>query len=210
MAEIIKSFVYEMPDDYLYQTNTLGKTASWTYRGPDKIWVFVDKETNKLALNNYLTKEEDGDVYPTPPEYIKVEIDAEQDPLMATLIGASERVDYATLPQYSETMPDGTVYERPLNPAPDHTYETFEIEYDPSTGYFKRPFPWKKPHVTWDDIRRVRNGALDYADPRINDDTPPALKKQWEDYKQFLRDLPQLYEGKDPWKVSFPRNPMGD
>lgn len=210
MADIIKTFVYEMPDDYLHQTKVLGKSASWTYKGPSKIWIFINKETNKIVMGQYFTEEEDGATYPTPPEYIKVEIDAEQNPLIATLMDAGERVDYATLPQHSETMPDGTVYSRPLNPAPDHTFETVDIEYDTATNSFKKPFPWKKPHMTWEGIRRARNGALDYSDPRINDDTPAALKQEWEAYKQVLRDLPKLYEGVDPWKVSFPRNPMGE
>ena len=37
------TFTYDAPDDYLYQTNELGKTGTWTYNGPDKIWYSAAK-----------------------------------------------------------------------------------------------------------------------------------------------------------------------
>ena len=49
MNKITKTFTYDCPDDYLYDTNALGKTGEWTYTGPDKIWVLVDNTTNKFA-----------------------------------------------------------------------------------------------------------------------------------------------------------------
>ena len=33
MANITKTFTYDLPDEYLAQTNADGNTASWTYEG---------------------------------------------------------------------------------------------------------------------------------------------------------------------------------
>lgn len=210
MAKIVKKYTYNIADDYLYQTNDLGKTAEWTYNGPDKIWVFVDKETLKLVNNVFYTEEENGANIPEPLDQIKVEIDCDKDPLLGSLFHADHlegHIDYSTLPKYTETMPDGTVYSRPLHPTPDHTYELFDLEYDVIAGEFKKPYPWKKPHVTWDDIRLVRNRALDISDFKINSDMPASLKAEWEEYRQKMRDIPQTYAGKDPWKITFPETP---
>jgi len=38
---ISKTFNYDLPDDYLNQTNNNNLIGSFTYSGPDKLWVFV-------------------------------------------------------------------------------------------------------------------------------------------------------------------------
>lgn len=217
MAKISIPFTYDIADDYLAQTNELGKTASWTYDGEDKIWVFVDKETNKLRNTHYLTSAEDGEAYPTPLDMHKVMIDCEANPLLCTLFGADEHKDYNELPQIEEDLPDGNVYARPADTTPDHTYEILDVEYDLATGEFKTPYPWKKPWMSWDDVRAQRNIRLRVSDDHVVDDMPPALKTAWEEYKQKLRDLPQVYgaasSGEIPpvaaHKVRYPTNPEG-
>ena len=44
---IEKDFTYNIPDDYLAQPNNDNKTAEATFKGPDKIKIFVDKDTGK-------------------------------------------------------------------------------------------------------------------------------------------------------------------
>lgn len=216
MAKISKKFTYNIADDYLAQTNELGNTAEWTYDGEDKIWVFVDKETNKLHHTNYLTAAEDGETYPTPLHMYKVEIDCNENPLLCTLFGADEIRDYNELPQFSEELPDGHVYSRPLHPTPDHTYEVLDLEYVPTTNTFKEPYPWKKPHMSWQDIRARRNVILTITDDKDLPDMPESVKQKWQAYRQALRDLPQTYGASsgaipslDPWKVRFPQDPDG-
>ena len=54
---ISQTFTYDLPDDYLLTTNNLKKTGTWTYNGPDKIWVFVNKETltwKSCYINDFL------------------------------------------------------------------------------------------------------------------------------------------------------------
>lgn len=215
MAKIQKTFSYDAPDEYLHQTRTLNKVGVWTYDGHDKIWAFVDKETNRLT-GDFKTPEENGADYPTPQHLIKVEIDCNENPLLACLLGADEVRDYGLLDQHEETLPDGTVYRRPLIPPPDHTYEVLEIVYDPITGKFLEPYPWKKPHIDWAGIREWRNRILSFTDDRVNEDTPSALKAQWEEYRQKLRDIPQVHGAApggipttDPWKIQPITGPDG-
>lgn len=216
MSKIQKTFTYEAPDDYLHQTRTLNKLGVWTYDGPATIWVFVYKETNQLT-GTFRTIEQNGDTYPTPLDQIKVRVDCEQNPLLACLVGADEIRDYNLLDQYEETLPDGTVYIRPMVPPPDHTYEMTDIVYNPISDSFNTPYPWKQPHMTWEGIREWRNRNLKMCDHVVQDDTPPALAAQWEAYRQTLRDLPQIHgavtpgsiPNTDPWKIQTITAPDG-
>lgn len=212
-TKIDKTFTYDIPDDYLYQTNDLGLTGEWTYNGVDKLWVLVSKETNKY-VGIYYTEAEDGEHIPTPLDMYKVRIDANVDPLFCCLIGADEVRDYAELEQLVEELPDGNTYSRPAVITPDHAYELTDIEYDPVAGSFVKPYPWKKPHMTWEMMRDWRNQTLMTLDYRAPADAPEAVKAQWEAYRQALRDLPQTYGAEpggtptiDPWKIVPPQEP---
>ena len=48
VKEIEFTFEYDIPDKYLYLTNDLGLTTTFTYRGPARIWIVVDRETRKI------------------------------------------------------------------------------------------------------------------------------------------------------------------
>lgn len=214
MAKIDITFTYNVPDDYLAQTNIEGKTETWTYNGHDVIYAFFSKETGRY-MYRFLTDAENGAEVPTPLDQYKVTINAAEEPLLATLLGADEIRDYAELPQLEEELPDGSVYKRPAIIPPDHAYEISEITYNGSS--FEKPFPWKKPHMTWDEIRANRNGILQATDSRVLPDMPASLVAQWEEYRQKLRDLPQTYGAAPggvpsiaPWKVQPIPSPDGE
>lgn len=208
MNKIEKTFTYAIADDYLSQTALLGKTGEWTYNGPDKIWIFISKEDNKYA-GRFLTADGDGETCPTPLDMYKVCIDSEDNPLLLTLIGAGDRVNYDELPQYTEELPCGGVYQRVMTPPPDHTYEMMEMVYDLDKEEFIKPYPFKKPHITWEDLRRGRTHALNATDYKISDGMPTEVADAWTTYRQSLRDLPQTYGATnatktptiDPWKT---------
>ena len=48
MANISKPLTYNLPDEYTKQTSDLGLTGTFTYKGPEFLWVFVDGETGAL------------------------------------------------------------------------------------------------------------------------------------------------------------------
>lgn len=209
---IHKTFTYDVPDDYLSQERTLGKTGTWTYDGPDKIWILVNRSDN--TIHSWKDDLEDGADYPAPADMYKVEINCNDEPLLATIVGADQIRDYNLLDQYEEIMPDGNVYSRPLVPPPDHTYELSEITYNLGLGKFDTPFPWKKPHIDWEELRATRSLALLASDYKELDDMPAKVREQWETYRQALRDLPQTFGASsgetpsvDPWKVVLPSEP---
>ncbi len=208
MTRIAKLFTYDLADDYLAQTNDLRKTASWTYSGPDRIWMFLDAETNKPFGTNFYTLEEDGPTIPTPEGCIKLEIDCSSNPLFCTLIGASDHVDGGSLPQYSENLPNGEVYTRPESPMPDHTYDFNGAEYNPETQTWS--YPWKATWVTWDDIRRVVATQLTEVTLEIAKltDMPTSVRSKLIAYKEELENFETTWAGIDAYKVWLPVHPL--
>ena len=207
MAEItpiVKTFTYDIADAYLYQTNSLRRTAQWTYKGPRYLWTFVDMSTNKIMSRFHYTERDNGADVPTPPGQLKVMIDAAVHPEIASCI--HNEINYRDLPQTTETLPDGSTYGHSNPIPPDHTYELTEIQYNSTTGQFVKPYPWKKPHMTWDMLKATRNAMLQGSDQKIAAATDTE-KAEWETYRQKLRDLPRIFAGVDPWKVPFPAEP---
>jgi hypothetical protein len=199
-----KTFTYNIPDEYLHQTNDLGKTATWTYTGPDKMWIFVDNETNKILSRFHYTERDNGAEVPTPEGMTKILVDANEDPLLASLL--HNEVDYFSLGRHETTLPDGSVYWHTDPLPPDHAYELIDIEYDTETNKLKKPYPWKKPHITWEELIDVRNNMLRLSDSKYRVASPEELP-EWEEYRQKLRDLTTTFNGIDPWMIPFPVEP---
>jgi hypothetical protein len=207
MAEntnIEKTFTYDIADQYLYQTNKLKRKAEWTYKGPDKLWIFIDSSTNKISSRFHYTERDEGADVPTPDGQIKVLVDATVNPDIASLI--HNEWDYGSLPHTTEELPNGAVYGHPDPIPPDHTYELTEITYDTKKSKFVKPYPWKQPHVSWDDISDQRNNCLSWSDLQYVQ-APENKKIEWEEFRQTLRDLPTVFKDIDPWKVPFPHHP---
>ena len=203
---ITKTCTYDAPDDYLYQTNTLGNTWSYEYEGPDKLWIFISEETGRPLNGQCFTIKDDGDEIPTPPGQVKILVDDNVDTVIASMIWRHKYYDY--LPTQTEQLPDGTSYTRPINQPPDHTYEFMECVYNIAAGEWVKPLPWKKPHVTWDDLRKARTAMLAASDKTLATTLMSDQERAaFEVYRQKLRDLPAVFEGVDPWKVIFPTDP---
>ena len=207
MAEntpIVKTFTYDIADAYLYQTNSLKRTAQWTYKGPRYLWTFVDATTNKILSRFHYTERDNGADVPTPPGQIKVMVDAALDPEIASCI--HNEIVYGDLPHTTETLPDGSTYGHPNPIPPDHTYELTDIQYNSTTGKFVKPYPWKKPHIDWENFKLCRDAMLLASDSKMVTATDTE-KAAWETYRQKLRDIPRIFAGVDPWKVPFPAEP---
>lgn len=205
ITRIEKTFTYDMPDAYLHQTSALNKTGTWTYKGPRYMWIFADAETKKVISRFHYTEADNGADVPQPNGQIKILVDANVNPDIASLL--HNEWDYGVdLPQYTEELPDGSFYGHSDPQAPDHTYELTEIQYDVETSSFIKPYAWKQPHVTWAELLVWRNTALENTDSKMR--TCPAEKLEaWQAYRQKLRDIPAVFEGVDPWKVPFPQDP---
>src|SRR5690606_31363453 len=81
-----------------------------------------------------------------------------------------------------------------------------EIVYDESAAKDLRVFV-RAPVVTMDVIRITRNKKLRLSDWTQGRDVPEELSLLWSVYRQELRDLPQVYEGR-PQAVVWPQPPL--
>lgn len=206
---ITKTFSYPIPDDYLYQTNDENKVGTYTYTGPDKVWVFVDNATGKLVSGLCYTEHDDGEDVPTPAGQTKVCLTSENDPELLSIVWLGDN-DYSALPQKEETLPDGSVYARTDPTPPDHTYEIMDCVYDFDSKSWVKPFPWKQPHMDWETLKTARVGLLAESDTILATKLLTTEQKAaLEEYRQKLRDLPTTFAGIDPWKVPFPALPDG-
>lgn len=208
MATIKRVFTYNLADDYLAQTNSLNKTAQWTYVGPDEFWIYLLKENGKPRDYNFFTKEMNGDTIPTPIDCVKYHVKASNEPLLATLLGASEMVDGNTLPQFTETLPNGETYSRPKNPMPDHTYEIADMYYDFDTETWH--FPWKKTWIEWEDLLKVRDGLLEELAVTLRNvtDFPASIQEKLLNYKSELENIETIWAGYPAYKVWMPEKPL--
>jgi len=197
-------FTYNIADEYLAQTNKLKRTAEWTYKGPDKMWIFIDATTKKITSRFHYCERDNGAEIVAPENMIKVFVDATADPIIASIMH-NEWI-YADLPQFTETLPDGSTYGHSDPIPPDHTYELEEIVYDTDKNKFVTPFKWKQPHRTWEDLIQMRNNLLRSSDARLAA-AAPQFKADWEEYRQKLRDMPVTFAGIGPWKVAPPAEP---
>ena len=76
MKQITKDFTYDIPDEYLAQTNADGDTATASYTGPEKLWVFVDEASNKNKSDAMQIDENwDDNGMPAPDGQVKCELD---------------------------------------------------------------------------------------------------------------------------------------
>jgi hypothetical protein len=221
---IQQTFTYDLPDDYLAQTNADGRTATANYNGPDKIWVFIDRDTGKSDTSRLvLTEEEDGADFPIPEDQYKVEINCATDPVLCSLFDA--KVEWDTVVGQTNivvNLPDGTTYERPDPTDVDHTYELDECAYNldgtNTDGKWTGgtwTMQWKQPWTSWEQLITVRNNMLAGSDSKIADDMPAATKQLWLDYRQALRDLPATFgrgtANEIPaYMVNFPVEPGAD
>lgn len=207
VVEITKQFSYDMPDAYLYQTANEGNVGTWTYEGPKELWVFLRKRDNKRTGQTRFAYEVEDNYMPNAGDYM-VKINCEEDPLLCELM----ETDQDTLflegrEMVSETLPvndwEGNpfVHIEPKVPTPDHTYDRDQIEYNPVSQEWVRPFPFVKPHTNWEEIKKVRWSKLNAADGHVSEDMPSSLLTAWTDYRTALREIPATYGA--AWTVAI-------
>ena len=223
-TNITQNFTYNLPDDYLAQTNADGNTATANYNGPDKIWIFIDEDTGRSDTSRLvLTEEENGEQFPVPEGQYKVKVKCATDPVICSLFDA--QVEWDTVVGQTNivvNLPDGTTYERPDPTDVDHTYELDECVYNKdgtlTDGVYTGgtwTMAWKQPWSSWEQLIQVRNNMLAGSDSKIADDMPAATKAVWLTYRQKLRDLPALFNHGEsdefpPHMVNFPVEPGAD
>lgn len=219
MANIKQTFTYDMPDEYLAQTSDLGLTGEWEYEGPEKIYVFVDKATNKMVShfsfrphNDSVTQEEmdaemdvvtGRDCYHAPVEFSK-------DPLLLAAVAGDMHLA-SDLPNKTYTLPGETepFYSRPDPLQPDHVIDTTDIEWDPTKNEWKKPFPWRKPHITREQFEAAHAGILAQTKEISTSKFTASQKTKWNAFVTEFENVTTKFADylDTPWMIPFPNDP---
>ncbi len=205
------SFTYDIADSIYASTSTQSRSATGTYTGPDRVWVFVDSVTNILQLAFApLTTHEDGADVPTPSGTIKVEVTADDNPTIIAML-KEDCVTYNDVSTVDEILPDGTVFTVNSTATLSQTYHRENLTYDVSTNTWDLGEFIAAP-LTWDNVIAFRNNMLTASDGKISPDMPDSVKQPWIAYRQALRDLPTTFgygteNETEAWKVNYPQSP---
>jgi hypothetical protein len=212
ITNVTKQLTYKTPNHQWSLSDSEGKTATVTYTGPDKIWVFVDNDTTKISPPFYTSKD-DGDSIPVPPGMTRVMLSAE----VQTDLKVMAMLQYYLVTEpvgYSETavaLPDGSTWldRSPLFVTDIHEVDTVTYNLQTSTWNFG----YRTSPVAWEDIINARNAKLTASDGRISPDMPDALKAQWVEYRAKLRNFPAtMGRGTvneiEAWKCQLPNPPV--
>ena len=181
---------YSIPDHLYSLENTLGKTSTQLYEGPDEIVMWLDKETG------YLTQAfapEDEPDRPLPLD------------LKREILRADTDINCCKIGLIYGGLEDPKIYEVSVGPV-DQPNATV---VDPVTDDYTAPLKLFEYKRVRDDafIRKIRDSKLAASDGKIAPDMPEALKQQWLTYRQQLRDLPVDWADVPNYLVRFPRSP---
>lgn len=226
MAKTIrKVFQYDLPDDYLSNESTLGLRAEWTYEGPEKIWVFVDYKTNKLLARESFREYDEADPeaqYEFLEQYTGFNsypalITFDDDPLLLSAV-AQVAPEIWDIPHRDYYHPETGewFYHRPDPTVPDHTIEIADCEYDPKLKRWKKPYPWKIPHITRPEFEFNYNAILSDAIAirgRYDENNwSDSQREKWDAFIAGMEEVPTKYGPwlDRPWMVPFPDDPRLD
>ena len=202
MTNIRKSFTYDLADDQYHQTNTLGLSGTMTYTGPSKLYLIVDKTTNKLT-GGELSEEvyENGAWNQREVNQYAIEVDCDKDTLVCA-IHCTGHLDQSNIVKIQEIIPgQDEPFVREDPPLPDHSYSHTDIEYSPELQEFVKPFPWRKPWTSWDMLITSRNVALAASDKLTSEDLPATLYSAMLEYRTYLRDFTKTFGA--AWNITL-------
>lgn len=211
-------FEYDQPDEYLHNTAEEGLKGTWTYNGPEKFYIFIEKATGKIDMSSgmqqYDSRDPDGSREMAQlfagQARTAVLIEAQNEPIIATLFQQQPLASDLPQKEYRVDGDDTVYYSRPINQYMDHTYEVSEIVYDFATSSFVKPFPWKKPHVTMEQHDQARLNIIAGIDRDIDDEElnySDEMKAKLLAFKAELQAIPTKFAGWSPWQIPFPNDP---
>jgi hypothetical protein len=219
MALISKKITYDLPDEFLAQTSDLGLKGEYTYNGPDKVYVILDRKDNRIVENlgyhayvdDWSEEENESfiEMY-SGNDFDYALITFDEDPaLLAAVVQQNPPLD--EVPQKTYTLPGESTpfYSRPESPFPSHTIEYGEVEWD-GTKWVK-PYPWKKPYITKEQLLSALQMIIAQEKKVEVSSFTSAQKTKWNAYLSDLEAVPTKFADylDTPWMVPFPFNPMG-
>lgn len=206
MAMVEFEWTLNLPNEYMVDHSfTDGHTRTCVYDGPDKLYLIINNDTGKEEMGP-ITELEKADERPVPINCRYVEVDCISNPLICQLRGPildemEEDYDSFTHPQGGKDI-DGYrsfTYQTPLRPLDVYDPDTIHVDSDDNITIQARTIPWavmgggdRVPD--WNDVRAKRKQLIKNSDSEVTDDMPQELKDMWADYRQRLRDWPNVME----------------
>ena len=204
MAHIQATVSYVMPDVYEGNSATQNKTSTMPYDGPEELILWVDKESGHIQET---WDKDDYTERPVPLNCTEERIKADSD---ENMIKIGMLFGGFAIPK---------IYEVRVGPAGDKNSEVVDPS-DPRKIYDENAVveDWQAPikfktdwrHKTDEQIRNIRNGRLSQSDAKVPADMPEDLRKEWEAYRQKLRDIPQDWAAVPNHFIKFPVAPDGE
>lgn len=221
----MKEFTFRAPVKYLDTTGTDLKTITTQYGGADTIWVQIDAKTQKVvtfAGEGTLPKPQDTDEF----YYLLLDQDNDNQVILMDMLSTSRaHIEGPTIDEvlHTFTFDDNTTfvlkYPRWTNENTIHTYEFDEITVTPEGVV---TYPWKKPHITLDQLKVAVDSSIAIAIEQIlklqvpeilaKYKTNPVLLQQLDKQRKYKNQLEILDYIKDnlldgsvgPWKLHLP------
>lgn len=200
MKTITKQFTFKIPNDYLSDDFSKGLTGTWTYKGPETVYLQIDKESGKEQ--GWCLWEPRDLERPCPLNIERIKLECATNPLLAYICNDMDHPEEATFKanrkwvvQYQAPEGYKSLF-KPEKLEPRDIYDEFNIRYDFLTGEFDLPVKTfasvfkNTDKANWDEIRRSRNSLLENSDGKIGNDVPKDIKDKWQKYRELLRDLP--------------------
>ena len=228
MANISKPLTYNLPDEYTKQTSDLGLTGTFTYEGPEFLWVFVNGTTGALlpaqsfiATPNPTKDEEQANVRAGLDQravLLRPNTNG-TDLLLASILIGKDTGEASGYPQKEYAFPAGharageVYYKRPDPQQPNHTYEVDAIKYDLTDDSWVTPFPWFKPWMTQEFHEEARDGALEGDKLFLAAIRGNMTADQITAAEAYIAEMEALYTdfaGVEPFMIPFPTNPMAE
>lgn len=220
MIYTTRSVTYPLPDEVFSTERTLNLTAEWTYEGPDKAWVFVSYETNKLIpqegvhpwdeKKSFERQYQEWDIYTGLNSYpVLLDID-DPDDVILMLTVAQNIKDPATLPQKEffvegEDEPFATL---PYPTPPYYLFDPGNLSYDPETEdwsdvpFVSQPISAEK----WLENHHLQIAAYE----SVNTEKYTAEQKTiWDNFLTEFKNVETRFAEylHNPWIIPYPLDP---
>ena len=197
-----KLLSFNLPD-YLYSDKrTQSKTGTQTYNGPEQLILHLREDGS--IFESFAPGEEHDRPLALDLTRVVFVPETDEDFIKVSLIYGGLVIP---IPVYEvdigpENYPNTTI----KNPSDiREVFDEMEVMRD-----YTQPLKFKTQNRDRSDefIRKARNSFLMLSDGKVSDDMPAALKQEWLDYRQKLRDLPLEMAEVPNYLIKFPRSPM--
>lgn len=220
MDYITKTVTYPLPDEIFSQERTLGLTAEWTYEGPDKVWVFVSYETNKLLVNEGLkvwdedkTLEQqykEWDVYTGYNSYpVLLDIENPRHTLLMLTVAQNIK-DPDTLPKkdFFVEGEDEPFASLPYPTPPYYLFEAGDLAYNPDTQEWDE-LPFAAQPISSEQWLQNHHRQIAFYE---SVDTTKYTTKQKSIWTNFVAEFKAVEERfseylHNPWIIPYPIDP---